>query len=156
MKSMLARMPPPSPRRSWRWLRTLASNHPSLVLILTWLPTWPASAIEGSSSPMHSFKRCKSSAICEPDPAISRTTPIGWLALSTALDRPAGARAATAPGSSAGLNVLNGWLAMSVMRDCSLGCVGFAVGNRGYDRAIDCARQNELRPPPLEYSLPEN
>src|SRR6187402_1278166 len=106
MKSMLARIPP-SARRSCFWLRTLASSHPSGVLILTWLPTWPASAIEGSPSAMHSLSRCRSSAICDPEPAISSTMPIGSSALST-LAAFAGPRlSATAPGSSAGLKVWN-------------------------------------------------
>ena len=43
-------------RRSCFWLRTLASSQPSPTRILIWLPTWPASAIEGSASSAHSVE----------------------------------------------------------------------------------------------------
>jgi hypothetical protein len=82
MKSMLARIAA-RPAAPVLPLVAHAGEQPAVLgLILTWLPTWPASAIDGSSSSMHSLSRCRSSAICDPEPAISSTMPIGWLAFS--------------------------------------------------------------------------
>ena len=77
---MLASTPLPD-FGSCRWVRTEASSQPRPTRILIALPTWPARAIDGSSSSAHSCNRGRSKATSEDEPAMSRITPIGSAAL---------------------------------------------------------------------------
>ena len=59
-------------------MRTLAISQLVPTIILTWLPTWPDMATDGSLLRLESAAGCLASMqICEPEPAISITLPIG-------------------------------------------------------------------------------
>ena len=58
-------------------VRTLAISQLVPTIILTWLPTWPDKATDGSECDWKLASAAESRRTCDPEPAISTTWPIG-------------------------------------------------------------------------------